>query len=90
VNGIITIRNDRDMNTLTDQAHNSHAPLAIILSRVVFQHGGCPIDVRHKVKRQVARRDIPGVFGWIERQPHLNYRYSKNVKVSTFAVPAIP
>ena len=91
MHGIIPMGDDRDMQATADKAIDLSPPLSVILPRVVNDDGCLPVDVRHKLKRQVARGDIPDVFGRVECQPQLNYRYSKNEGVSSaFSLPAIP
>jgi hypothetical protein len=65
MNGIVPMRDDRDVKTLSDGAHDNDTPFAIIFPRVVLKHGGIPIEVRHKLRTagrvpRYSGRSLPG------------------------------
>lgn len=88
MNGVVPVCDDRDVQAVPYMAHDHDTPFAIVLSRVILERGGFPFKVRHKLERQAACRDVPGVLGGVERDSQLIYRYSRKLMGSSAAAVA--
>jgi hypothetical protein len=76
VDGIASVRDDNDVQTMADQAGHHDTPLAIVPACIVLIGRRLEIDLRHDLKRQASFRDVFGVLRGLERDPHVIYRYS--------------
>jgi len=77
MNIVASVGDDRDVQTRADEPKHPHAALTVILACVLAKQRRVPIDVRDQLERQASSLNVQGVLGWIERQPHLIYRYSR-------------
>jgi hypothetical protein len=83
MNLTLTVCDDRDVQALPNQSIDLPASLAMILPRVLQDDGCIPVDRSHQFEWRATLSSIPRVLGWTERQPHLIYRYSKKLKMSS-------